>query len=68
VDTETEAEILKALDTAMEGRTCFIVAHRLGAVKYADRVVVLESGRIVAEGAHEELAQSDGYYREALMR
>jgi ABC-type multidrug transport system fused ATPase/permease subunit len=68
VDTETEAEILKALDTAMHGRTCFIVAHRLGAVKYADRVIVLESGRIAAGGSHAELAQLDGYYREALIR
>jgi ATP-binding cassette subfamily B protein len=67
VDTETEAEILAALDTAMKGRTCFIVAHRLGAVKYADRVIVLEAGRIAAEGNHAELAQQAGYYREALV-
>lgn len=67
VDTETEAEILNALDSAMKGRTCFIVAHRLGAVRYADRVLVLEGGRIVAMGTHQELSQREGYYRDALL-
>jgi ATP-binding cassette subfamily B protein len=67
VDTETEAEILSALDTAMKGRTCFIIAHRLGAVRYADRIVVLHEGRIVAEGTHEQLSERHGYYREALL-
>jgi ATP-binding cassette subfamily B protein len=67
VDTETEAEILSALDSAMNGRTCFIIAHRLGAVRYADRIVVLHEGRIVAEGTHEQLSERHGYYRDALL-
>ena len=67
VDTETEAEILGALDKAMHGRTCFIIAHRLGAVKYADKVLVLDNGSVVALGTHEELSVAPGYYRDALL-
>ena len=67
VDTETEAEILGALDQAMKGRTCFIIAHRLGAVKYADKVLVLDNGRAIALGTHEELSVAPGYYRDALL-
>jgi ATP-binding cassette, subfamily B, bacterial len=66
VDTETEAEILAALTSAMAGRTCFIVAHRLGAVRTADRIIVLEAGQIAASGTHAELAMQEGYYRSAL--
>jgi len=67
VDTETEAEILTALDSAMKGRTCFLIAHRLGAVRYADRIVVLDEGRIIAEGTHEQLSRQPGYYCDALL-
>jgi len=67
VDTETEAEILSALDGAMQGRTCFIIAHRLGAVKHADRVLVLDHGHISTIATPDSLAALPGYYRDALL-
>lgn len=67
VDTETEAEILSALDGAMQGRTCFIIAHRLGAVKHSDRVLVLDAGHISAIASPDSLAALPGYYRDALL-
>lgn len=64
VDTETEYLIQDALDKAMEGRTCFIIAHRLSTVRSADRILVIDKGRIVEEGTHKELLRKKGlYYR-----
>ena len=64
VDTETEHLIRQALKTVMEGRTTFVIAHRLSSVKNADMVLVMQEGRIVQRGDHEELIHVSGPYRE----
>jgi ATP-binding cassette subfamily B protein len=63
VDTETEAEIRDALDHLMRGRTTFIVAHRIQSVMNADLILVLDQGRIVERGSHEQLLAANGLYR-----
>jgi len=62
VDSATEHEILEAVERAMAGRTTFIVTHRLSALRRADRILVLNRGRIVQSGAHEELISAKGDY------
>jgi len=64
VDADTEALIQQALDRLMEGRTCFVIAHRPSTVRRADKILVLERGALAACGSHQELLSSSGLYVE----
>ncbi|MEP7061769.1 MAG: lipid A export permease/ATP-binding protein MsbA [Betaproteobacteria bacterium] len=62
LDSESERMVQLALDTLMKGRTTVVIAHRLSTIEHADRIIVLDNGRIVEQGTHAELASSNGHY------
>ena len=64
VDTETEEKILKNLRKVSSGKTTIIVSHRISSAKHADKIIVLEDGKIIQHGTHEALLNKEGYYKE----
>lgn len=62
VDTRTEILIQKAMDELMKGRTSFVIAHRLSTIKSADMILVMDKGKIIEQGTHEELMNGNGFY------
>ena len=62
VDTRTEELIQKAMDRLMEGRTSFVIAHRLSTVRNADLILVMKNGNIIEQGNHDELMAQAGFY------
>ena len=63
LDTESELLVQEAIDQLMKGRTAFVIAHRLSTIQNADKVIVIDQGRIVQTGTHDALLAEDGLYQ-----
>ena len=68
VDTETEEEILNNLNKISKDKTTFIVSHRVSAAKNADKIIVLDNGEIIQQGTHNQLINTEGYYKELYLK
>jgi len=64
LDSESEAAVQRALKMALTGRTSLVIAHRLSTVREADQILVIDAGRVVERGTHEDLLAADGLYAE----
>ena len=62
IDTHTEAIVQRGMDALMEGRTVFVIAHRLSTIQNSDVIMVLDHGRIIERGSHEQLLEQKGTY------
>jgi ATP-binding cassette, subfamily B, bacterial len=67
LDTESERLIQRSLATLMKGRTSFVIAHRLSTIRHADRIVVIDDGRVIEEGTHDELMARSGRYQQMVL-
>ena len=64
VDNETEELILNAIRDDLKEKTAFIISHRISSIKYADKILVLENGKVIEEGTHDELLAREGAYHD----